>query len=368
MSADPSRPQFEDDDLMAQLRAHYLAGAAGRLEAVDRVLAAARAQPADLVAGDALFRQLHTLAGSAGTYGFKQLSVDSRELEKRVRAAREQGPIPGALLDDIEAFRQGMARTFSEAGASYDAAQPASAGAASAAGSDGARAAGPAATGAGAAPSAFAGVGLIGPDDQLAPDPTLESSPGLPNPAAAAAFAKRDLATGDAPPQKAATRRLVLAVIDGGAPSRQLAADAGTAAALAGAHLACSGPSPAARAYRAAGGDGQVIAFLDGINAPSTMPADGSGPDLPLPCGSRAVRNAMLAHSCDAGMLCGDSADAIADGRAVLRAGRPLALANPSPSLRQALGAPAHLLHEGETLQDAILKLLFALAPGSLEG
>ena len=367
----------EEDDLQGQLRAHYLGGAAGRLAAVDRVLAAYRADPYGEEAGQALFRQLHTLAGSAGTYGFKEISADARILEKAVKQALEVGAVPSTLLEKVEEFRRGMAAQFVAAGATLETAQtaPSSADGAPA----GAPAPAPAVTtaagqkpapgpfhtnaAAAAAASAFNATWLAGPDDvmDLAADPATDPAP---QPRAAAPAAPAAPAMPVEPLLRASARRLVLAVIDGGNPTPQLAAQAGTAAALAGAHLACSGPSPAARAFRAAGGDGQVIAFLETSSVPATSPIDGSAPDLPLPCGTRAVRNAMLAHACDAGLLCAESPEAIADAKELLRAGRPLALATPSAGLRQALGAPPHLLHEGATLQDAVLRLLFSLAPG----
>ena len=333
----------EEDDLQGQLRAHYLGGAAGRLAAVDRVLAAYRADPYGEEAGQALFRQLHTLAGSAGTYGFKEISADARILEKAVKQALEVGAVPSTLLEKVEEFRRGMAAQFVAAGATLETAQTAPSSA------DGAPAGAPAPA---PAPAVTTAAG-----QKPAPGPFHTN-------AAAAAAAPAAPAMPVEPLLRASARRLVLAVIDGGNPTPQLAAQAGTAAALAGAHLACSGPSPAARAFRAAGGDGQVIAFLETSSVPATSPIDGSAPDLPLPCGTRAVRNAMLAHACDAGLLCAESPEAIADAKELLRAGRPLALATPSAGLRQALGAPPHLLHEGATLQDAVLRLLFSLAPG----
>jgi HPt (histidine-containing phosphotransfer) domain-containing protein len=343
---EPSHPgESEQDDLLAQLKAHYLAGSAARLAGVDKVLAASRAAPADTAAGEALYRLLHTLAGSAGTYGFTQISVDARALEREVMLAREQGPIPAELLQAVAEFRKGMAVNFVEAGAQLEPEVPA-------------RMARPP-SGDREAASAFAQQGLAGPDD------AFDQAPGSP-----AAGQRRD--PGSSPesgevPARRLVRRLILSIVDGGEPSPQLAADGGTAAALAGTHLVTSGPSPAVRAYRAAGGDGQVLSFLDAPTPPETAPTDGSAPDLPLPCGTRTVRNAMLAICCDAALLCSEVPQAILDAKAVLRAGRPLAVAAPSDALRKAIGAPAHLLHEGPTLQHAVLSLLLALAPGRRE-
>jgi hypothetical protein len=344
--AGPSTPgdREEEDDLLAQLKAHYLAGAAGRLAGVDKVLAASRAAPADPAAGEALYRLLHTLAGSAGTYGFTQISSDARVLEREVMTAREHGPIPRELLQAVADFRKGMAERFLSAGAQIgpepSAGRPASYPEIA---------------------SAFSQQGLAGPD---------EASDAPEQPGGAATGHRRDAepasGAGEEPARRL-VRRLVLSIVDGGEPSPQLAADGGTAAALAGTHLVTSGPSPAVRAYRAAGGDGQVLSFLDLPYPPETAPTDGSAPDLPLPCGTRAVRNTMLAFCCDAALLCSETPQAILDAKAVLRAGRPLAVAAPSEALKKAIGAPAHLLHEGPTLQHAVLSLLLALAPGKRE-
>ena len=105
----PKPDTEEEDDLQAQLLAHYLGGAAGRVAAVEKVLEAYQLAPTDAGAREALFRQLHTLAGSAGTYGFKAISVEARGLEKEVKSAFEHGLVPAELLGRIEAFKVEMA-------------------------------------------------------------------------------------------------------------------------------------------------------------------------------------------------------------------------------------------------------------------
>ena len=359
----PKPDTEEEDDLQAQLLAHYLGGAAGRVAAVEKVLEAYQLAPADAGAREALFRQLHTLAGSAGTYGFKAISVEARGLEKEVKSAFEHGLVPAELLGRIEAFKVEMARQFVEAGAALDAPPPPRAPPAPPAWLT---ARPPPAAGAPRRPgdeSPFIRDGLAGPKGisearlpafAAAPAQTPATEPSLP------AFPP------DATdPDRRSSRRLLFAVLEGNQPAGPAATQAGTAVALAGANLACAGATQAARAYRASGGEGMVIAFLAGATPPDSNPADGSAPDLPLPCGSRAVQSAMLANACDAGLLCSASPEALADARALIRAGKPLAVAKGSAGLREALSAPAHLLHEAETLQEAVLAMLFALAPST---
>jgi HPt (histidine-containing phosphotransfer) domain-containing protein len=372
----PEAGSDDEEDLQAQLLAHYLGGAAGRLASVEGVLKAYRAAPADPSTGEALFRQLHTLAGSAGTYGFKTISVEARSLEKEVKAALEHGPVPEALLAQVEAFKVEMARQFVEAGASLDSPPPPRAAIAPPSWVTQkqqqavARVEGTQAAGAPRGPhddSPFIRDGLAGPKGMSeAMLPAMAAAPS----AQAAPPTVPDLPSFGGPveptdPHRRSTRKLLLAVLEGAQPASHAATEAGTAVALAGANLACVGPTPAARAYRASGGEGQVIAFLASAAPPAHNPADGTAPDLPLPCGSRAVQSAMLANACDAGLLCSDSPEALADARALIRAGKPLAVAKAPAGLRQALSAPAHLLHEAETLPEAVLAMLFALAPAT---
>ncbi len=77
-------------ELMARLRAEYLAEMPERLAAIEA--AAARAVAGEEGAATALGRLLHQLAGSAGAYGFTRATALCREAEA-VLAAR---PAPGS--------------------------------------------------------------------------------------------------------------------------------------------------------------------------------------------------------------------------------------------------------------------------------
>jgi uncharacterized protein (TIGR00725 family) len=103
--------QANAGEIDRELLAHYLAGAGEKLAALQAGLAAARA--GETGAREVLVRALHKLAGSAGTYGFEELGIQARALEKRVKAADE--PLPEDLLLDGVAFRRELEDTFEDA-------------------------------------------------------------------------------------------------------------------------------------------------------------------------------------------------------------------------------------------------------------
>jgi len=94
-----------------ELLEHYLAGAGEKLAEVEAALAAARR--GERGGGETLHRALHKLAGSMGTYGFDELGLRARELEKRVRTAQE--PLPEDLLLEVVGFRRELEDSFEEA-------------------------------------------------------------------------------------------------------------------------------------------------------------------------------------------------------------------------------------------------------------
>lgn len=49
---------------------------------------------------ESVFRQIHTLAGSAGTFGFHRLSVQSRQLELIVKPILDSGELPDKKFID----------------------------------------------------------------------------------------------------------------------------------------------------------------------------------------------------------------------------------------------------------------------------
>ncbi len=107
MSPDPD----ELDAVMAMLRAEYLAEVPDRLRQLDELRAAfaARTPGAD----DRLHRSMHQLTGSAGSYGFEEVSVIARRLEILLKPH----PAPEAdLLATIDAGLSEIRALFEAAG------------------------------------------------------------------------------------------------------------------------------------------------------------------------------------------------------------------------------------------------------------
>ncbi|HYD97000.1 MAG TPA: Hpt domain-containing protein [Noviherbaspirillum sp.] len=100
-----------DADLDAALRAieeAYVAALPGRLQDIGSNLNRCRAER-QTAHFDALLLQLHSLAGSAGTFGFAELGMRATDLEIRLGAARKDAAAGAALdevLHDVEAFLQ----------------------------------------------------------------------------------------------------------------------------------------------------------------------------------------------------------------------------------------------------------------------
>jgi hypothetical protein len=121
-----------------------------------------------------------------------------------------------------------------------------------------------------------------------------------------------------APPAHAAPlwrqRRLTIAVLEA-QPSLNGAA-AGTALARAGTHLVCTGDG-AGPAYRECSGDGLVLRIGDG-GAPDDQCSD---LDLISPSSRGSLRVAV----CDGAILAAEDEAALADARALLAAGKPVA-------------------------------------------
>lgn len=92
-------PVPRDADLFADLRAAYAAALPGQVEALARALATPT--PTARAAAVPLAHRLH---GSAGTYGFPEVSTAASELERLLRAAAE----PEALAAALHALRAGL--------------------------------------------------------------------------------------------------------------------------------------------------------------------------------------------------------------------------------------------------------------------
>ncbi|WP_206047312.1 response regulator, partial [Noviherbaspirillum denitrificans] len=93
---DPGEAGFE-----ASLRAieeAYVAGLPGRLQDIENALQRCLDEPDTTAHYDALALQLHSLAGSAGTFGFSELGFRATDLEIRMSAfLKEREHEPGAF-------------------------------------------------------------------------------------------------------------------------------------------------------------------------------------------------------------------------------------------------------------------------------
>lgn len=94
-----------DADLLARLdalRRQFAVGLPKRLDVIDSALAAARADPSNDTALPALLTALHSLAGAAGTFGFRELGDAAREAEHRVAGWIAQA----CTTDELDALQE----------------------------------------------------------------------------------------------------------------------------------------------------------------------------------------------------------------------------------------------------------------------
>ena len=99
--ATPVDPAFQDR--LQALRDKYAASVPERMAAIGDALALCRGglTPPHI---EALHHALHSVAGSAGSFGFHALGSESRRIEQLVRGVMEAG----ASWDGIEAAVQGL--------------------------------------------------------------------------------------------------------------------------------------------------------------------------------------------------------------------------------------------------------------------
>ena len=144
-------------------------------------------------------------------------------------------------------------------------------------------------------------------------------------------------------------RRLVLAVLES-RPSL-VGAAAGTTLARAGTHLVCTGGA-AAQAYRESCGDGVVLGFGGGALRAEQFS------DLTLH--GTAPRSALLAATADGAVLCSCDDQSLADARALLLAGKPVAQVISSGRAHGALNelGPGRLLRGADPARAALALLV----------
>lgn len=264
-------PEGLDDEMARELLEHYLAGAAERLSSLEQALRSSEAHPADPAALEALRRVLHKTAGSAGTYGFPELTRSARRVEQGVAAARDAPPGAPALFAAARAFHAEMAEAFEQAARRLRGASAAVA----------------------EAPSSLA-----------AAEEGVESL------------------------SSAVRERLVVAVIVAGAAGADDPATEaiGAALAAAGTHLLGSGPEDAARGYRRAGGEGLVLWIVPGARSSAARWID-----LPLCASALHAQCAVAAAAADGAIVIGGGAEARAHCGFFLRERKPVVLLGAGP-------------------------------------
>jgi HPt (histidine-containing phosphotransfer) domain-containing protein len=270
-------PAGLDDEMARELLAHYLDGAGERLSSFAQALAESEARPDDLQALDRLRRALHKIAGSAGTYGFPDLTRSARRLEQDVLAARAAPPGAAALFAAGRGFQQEMSEAFARAARDLPTREP------------------------------------IGAPTQV--DTRRNSAQG----ARASAPAVPAPAGGVRAADQAMRERLVVAVICEGAGGDADAEAVGAGLAGAGTHLIGAGPEHAARGYRRAGGEGLVLWIV-----PGSRSSAGAWVDLPLCAATLPAQCALVAAAADGAILIGGGGETLAHCGFLLREGKPV--------------------------------------------
>ncbi|GAC1348413.1 MAG: hypothetical protein NVSMB23_29400 [Myxococcales bacterium] len=329
-------PEGLDEGLARELLEHYLAGADERLSSFAQVLAESQDRPADPAALEALRRLLHKIAGSAGTYGFPELTRTARRLEQEVIAARQAPPGGLALFAAARAFHAEMSAAFAQAACGLQ-------------GSAGVSAEAPRA----------------GRDENdPAPFAAVETNP-APSEARPAASAVRE--------------RLVVAVIAAAATRRDPGAEAayaeragvegggaeavGAALAAAGTHLLGTGSEEAARGYRTAGGEGLVLWIVPGLRGSASRWVD-----LPLRASGLPAQCAVALAAADGAIVIGGGGEALAHCGFFLREGKPVVAlleSGGAASLLSGRELDGALVVAATSAEDAVLELLTRLSAGA---
>jgi HPt (histidine-containing phosphotransfer) domain-containing protein len=298
-----------DDEMARELLAHYLGTANERLLSYSLALGESESHPHDVPALESLRRLLHKIAGSAGTYGFPDLTRSARRLEQDVLAAVAAPPGTAVLFDAVRGFQREMSNAFARAAQALRSQNPISAAVAKVVADDGTKSA---------------------------------SDAGAP--------------LSDVRPADSGIReRLVIAVIGSGADGDAGAEAVGAALALAGANLIGVGPEHAARGYRRAGGEGLVLWIVPGARSSA-----GQWVDLPLSGATLPAQCAVVAAAADGAILMGVDGEALTHCGFLLREGKPVVARLEDGEAAAALGkAPVVAAANAE---DAVFELLAQLS------
>jgi HPt (histidine-containing phosphotransfer) domain-containing protein len=107
----PVDPAFHDR--LQALRDKYAASIPERLQAVADALALCKEGGGSAQCIDQLHHALHSIAGSAGSFGFKSLGDDARRVEQQVRALMSEQRNWDGLEQEIEQLLQLSYKQFS---------------------------------------------------------------------------------------------------------------------------------------------------------------------------------------------------------------------------------------------------------------
>lgn len=100
---------MSDDDFQKKLQdlnALFAAKLGERFATIERVLQRCLDDVSNGESVDELHRLLHSLAGSAGTFGFEALGQDARKIENQVVALNESG---GCTRDNLQPVAEAIA-------------------------------------------------------------------------------------------------------------------------------------------------------------------------------------------------------------------------------------------------------------------
>ncbi|HEY1150074.1 MAG TPA: Hpt domain-containing protein [Pseudoduganella sp.] len=111
MATGPVDPAFQDR--LQALRDKYAASIPERLQAVADALALCRGAGEGSQHVEQLHHALHSIAGSAGSFGFKSLGDDARRLEQQIRALMGKQRGWDGIEQEVEQLLQLSYKQFS---------------------------------------------------------------------------------------------------------------------------------------------------------------------------------------------------------------------------------------------------------------
>ncbi|WP_395407937.1 Hpt domain-containing protein [Pseudoduganella sp. UC29_106] len=111
MATGPVDPAFQDR--LQALRDKYAASIPERLQAVADALALCRGAIGSEQHIEQLHHALHSIAGSAGSFGFKPLGDDARRVEQQVRALMGKERSWEGIEQEVEQLLQLSYKQFS---------------------------------------------------------------------------------------------------------------------------------------------------------------------------------------------------------------------------------------------------------------